>query len=234
MHVAYFLSLLVLPMHTAADRQIVVNDPTVAPWARHAVTELSRDGLLRGAEGERFHGSRTALRAHVFLVVARLARRLSLEKTPRQDRIARLLGLFAPAPAEPTYDMFKDYEAPCFGEQFADVLQRLDLVRASPDGYLRVKRPLTRGQLAVLVARVLARLPGHVDMDMSRSSFRDADGDEWWFGSALVAAGTGVMSRDADGGFHADRPVTRNELAVCLFRLLTLADGRRSQPEANR
>ena len=74
-----------------------------------------------------------------------------------------------------------------------------------------------------MVARFLCFLGHGPQLDLGQASFRDVDGDEWWYGAALVAAGAGVMRGYPDRTFRGKQTVTQKELAVMIARLLDIA-----------
>lgn len=95
------------------------------------------------------------------------------------------------------------------------------MVKGFSNGRFYPKHPLTRAELATLVARLAQRAPQPA-LDLSHARFRDVEGSEWYFGAVLVAAGSGAMTGYADHTFRPNAPVTRNELAAALDRVSRL------------
>jgi hypothetical protein len=175
-----------------------------------------------------FGGRKPASRQEVVNAVERLTFTRMFDE-PHSDLAADVfLEQFAPAalPQNPSH--------PIGGPPFADVpnfcfmadpneLGREGLVRGYPDYTFRPHRALSRDELAVIAVRLLRRLQYRPSLDAQRAFFRDVSGDEWWFGAMLVAVEAGVMDGYPDRSFRGSQPVTRNELAVALARLLELA-----------
>ena len=99
-------------------------------------------------------------------------------------------------------------------------MEQLDLLKFYPDGYPRSKRVVTRAELATLLARLVQRKIVPLPLNIKHVRFADVDGDEWYFGATLVAAGTGLMRGFPDGTFRPHQTMTRGEFAITLARLL--------------
>lgn len=103
---------------------------------------------------------------------------------------------------------------------------RKGLVKGYPeqDGGVtfRAGNPVTRGELAVLVARVATREPG--PMTGTVSQFADADEIPGWARDSVGgAAARGITKGYEDGTFRAQNNVTRSEATAMILRLLDLA-----------
>jgi hypothetical protein len=134
-----------------------------------------------------------------------------------QSRTALLLATLSPQPHPP--EIFKDWDLRCWSEDYGPMLAKRGILAGEPDGYLRCKRSLKRAELAEIAARVVAEYAPEHALTIRDMPFADVSGDEWYFGSAFVVTGMGIMNRYHDGTFRAHQAVTRYELAVAIDRL---------------
>lgn len=77
------------------------------------------------------------------------------------------------------------------------------------DGKLELDSNLTRAQAVTLLVRVLG-LDGEA---LPENRFQDISSDDWFYEAVLTAASAGLIDGDADGYFHAESFITREELA---------------------
>lgn len=94
-------------------------------------------------------------------------------------------------------------------------LQGVDGARFDPDGLV------TRAGLVT----ALHRMSGGEASDTIFIGFSDTDVDAWYAGAVSWAAETGVASGEADGTFGPDALVTREQLAVFLYRFAAPEEG---------
>ena len=83
-----------------------------------------------------------------------------------------------------------------------------------PDGTIRPDAPVTRAQLAVILARLAEPVPESAEADLP-----DVPSGHWAHAAAALACETELMNPAPDGLFHPDEPVTGPELAWTLARL---------------
>lgn len=75
---------------------------------------------------------------------------------------------------------------------------------------------VTRAELAVLLARAL-QLPEQA----GTSIFEDVDDKDWYAAEVQSATKAGIIQGAGDGGFHPDRAVTRQEMALMISKSMT-------------
>jgi|SRR5579871_4549673 len=197
----------------------------IAPWAKEAVLSLQnlfipgRTALFLPDARGKYHGKKSVTRWQLLYVVAGLIDTDPF-KSPHPDTTMKgLLAAFAPSTlAPPSNDSPKDVPQDVWSYAWP-LQQKAGLLQGDSDGWFRGKERLTRGQLAVVVARLLLRLEKKPPIALERAQFRDVAGDEWWAGDAWIMAGIGLMQGYADHTFRGSQPVTRDELAVTLARL---------------
>lgn len=112
---------------------------------------------------------------------------------------------------------FSDMDGSHWAAGYVEELAELDVVKGGGDGRFYPEQPLTRAELAVLVARV-ARLPtdgsrGPIFLDGARIP-------DWAMGSVKAVADAGLMTGRAPLLFSPLEAVTRAEGATTLVRLL--------------
>lgn len=94
-------------------------------------------------------------------------------------------------------------------------LQGVEKERFDPDGLV------TRAGLVT----ALHRMSGGESSDVILIGFSDTDPDAWYTQAVSWAAETGVASGEADGRFDPDARVTREQLAVFLYRFASPEEG---------
>jgi hypothetical protein len=147
----------------------------------------------------------------------------------RCQAAAMLVRLLKPAPAtaadrERLRTKFRDAaQIPTWAQEAVAVAMREGLLAgySCPGGSCFAgARPVSRGEIAVLAARLLAKKRGAMNPTLA---FTDAAAIPVWAREAVGAAcGAGLVSGYPDGSFRFNRPVTRAEAAVLLSRLAAL------------
>jgi hypothetical protein len=230
MNIAALLTLAVVITHSPASSRSRLEDPTVAPWAReafrlvekrHVVTFYDESGtpnqtVIGGPAATRYDTARGvySLLGDMFLMDEHNPAVLSL--------LSAISSTALPRPKEAANDVvMKDLDTGHYYYLVWDRALSHGIIKGYPDQYFRGKRSITRGELAVIAARLLSRVPNVLRTEPAW--FKDITGGEWWCGAAVVAAGAGVMSGYPDGSFRGAQPATRNELIVILARMMELA-----------
>ena len=97
-------------------------------------------------------------------------------------------------------------------------LYRNGIIGGFPDGTFRPDEPVTRGQLAVMLARFAALL--ELRRAGAAEPFADAAAiPDWAADAAGVCRGLGLLSGDEQGRFAAEEMATRAQCAVIAGRL---------------
>jgi hypothetical protein len=87
------------------------------------------------------------------------------------------------------------------------------------DGSFRPDKPLTRAEMASIVARLLENMPGAGNGSNAYGGYLDTSG-HWAKDAIEKAAAAGIMNGYGDGTFRPDRTLTRAEAVVIINRLL--------------
>ncbi len=101
--------------------------------------------------------------------------------------------------------------------------------RAAAAGYLQggqncafqPNEGITRAQLVTILYRATAELP---DGNGAPLPFPDVPASAYYSGPVIWAWEAGLVQGYADGGFHPDQPVSRQELALIFYRYLLHSD----------
>lgn len=92
-------------------------------------------------------------------------------------------------------------------------------INGYPDGTFQPDRTITRAETAALINRAFGIEPA------GESPFRDVQASDWYFKDVAAAAAEGYIRGYEDNTFRPHNPITRQELAVIISRLLKLSDG---------
>lgn len=170
-------------------------------WAEQPIAALAARGLVAGVAPGRFAPDAPITRAQLAVLLARLS------------GVETRAGVSArPLP-------YRD-SLPSWAREAIRAMTEQGLLRGYPDGTFRPDRPVTRTELATILDRYLGAT-GHAPLP----PFRDAAAIPSWAREAVArVAQAGVMKGTGDR-FEPQRPTTRAEAAVVLYRLLMLPKG---------
>lgn len=172
-------------------------------WAAEAVGRLAGMGVVSGYPDGTFRPDNEISRAEVTAI---LVRALKLAPGSEQDL------------------KFRDNASiPDWARGVVAAATREGLVEGypQPDGTVTFEpeRPLSRAEMAALVARVLEKELGAVAP--AELGFADAAKIPSWARKSVgIAVAKGIVTGYPDNTFRADRPVTRAEAVVMVLRLL--------------
>ncbi len=108
---------------------------------------------------------------------------------------------------------FEDVRKDEWHKDAADFVSARGLLNGTSQTRFSPEMPMTRGMLA----QVLYNLENNPDYTYD-GSFQDIKGQEWFFKAALWAAGRGIILGYEDGSFRGNDPISREQLAVILWR----------------
>ncbi|AKX94984.1 S-layer homology domain-containing protein [Neomoorella thermoacetica] len=172
-------------------------------WAADAVDRLVETGVVSGYPDGTFRPDLEVTRAEIAAILVR-----ALKLTPTNNQELK----------------FKDDATiPTWAKDAVSIAVKEGLVKGylQPDGTMTFEadRPVTRAEMAVLVARVLRKKLGEVTpMELK---FTDAVMIPAWAKSDVgVAVAEGIVVGYPDNTFRAENHVTRAEAAVMILRLL--------------
>lgn len=96
-----------------------------------------------------------------------------------------------------------------------EALAARGIVTGDPGGTFRPEGTITRAEFAKLISSLLV-----TDAVTDDTHFVDVSEDSWFAVAVAKASAAGIVMGDGDGRFRPNDPVTREEIAVMLFRLL--------------
>ncbi len=132
------------------------------------------------------------------------------------------------APAEPS---FADVPTDHWAYAWIEHLAAEGVVSGYPDGLYRPLEVVNRGQMAVFVARSIAEPTGDAGLEgytpPATPTFEDVQPEgewQWCYRHVECIVAEGVTNGYDDGLYHPERSVSRDQMAVFLFRALGLGD----------
>ncbi len=126
-----------------------------------------------------------------------------------------LTGIFmvTVSPASASYGVRYDYEGHWAEQTIRTWIERGDLTMYG-DGTFRPDQPVTRAELLSLINRMFS-LAGDAPVP-----FPDVSVSDWYYGEVSAALEAGYITGESSGLFRPERPVTREEAAAMLGRLI--------------
>ncbi len=120
--------------------------------------------------------------------------------------------------SDPT-DTFSDVPTDAWYAGAVEALHTAGVVAGRTDGTYQPKQPVTRAQMASLLARALADIDPISD---PTDTFSDVPTDAWYAGAVEALHTAGVVAGRTDGTYQPKQPVTRAQMASLLARALDL------------
>ena|GEM_PF-578160 len=94
------------------------------------------------------------------------------------------------------------------------------LITGYPDGQFKPDNSITRAEMAVLVNRAF-----DIPKNNSRNIFSDIKPSDWFYDEVISGQAAGYISGYTDGTFKPNKPITRQEAASLIMKLLNLEPG---------
>jgi peptide/nickel transport system substrate-binding protein len=130
--------------------------------------------------------------------------------------ISMLLVLFTVRPTTLAVGGFSDVPGNYWAKEQIDYLVSKKIVAGFPDGSFKPELGVTREQFAKMI--VIAK--GLSEYKPSKQTFKDVSKDRWSYGYIEAAAKAGYIKGYTNGSFGPNDPITREQLAVLLIRVL--------------
>jgi hypothetical protein len=121
-------------------------------------------------------------------------------------------GVYAILIAEYSFDDLGSH----WSREDVEVLSSRHVINGYPDGSFRPDGIITRAEFAKLLSAFIT-----ADVSVIDRAFLDVSRDAWYAEAVAKAFAAGIVEGD-DGSFRPNDPVTREEMAVMLFRLLRI------------
>ncbi|WP_057315571.1 polysaccharide lyase family 8 super-sandwich domain-containing protein [Paenibacillus sp. Soil766] len=110
---------------------------------------------------------------------------------------------------------FSDLAGSDWAQSSIEALAAREVLNGVGDNKFMPSHPVTRAEFLTM----LMRAAGFSD-DQGISNFSDIDQADWYFGSVAAAEKLGIISGREDGSFGADSEISRQDMAVMVFRSL--------------
>ncbi|MNO18990.1 Minor extracellular protease vpr precursor [compost metagenome] len=170
-------------------------------WAVDAIEILASKDILAGSLDGSFHPETQVTRAEF---VSMLVRALELKADPNAVSAVS----------------FSDVPAGSWYEEAVKIATSRGLISGYASGIFAPDRPITRGEMAVVLAKALAALGQSAGAAGSLNGFADQTRIPAWSAEAVAkVTGLGIMKGKAGNLFEAELPTTRAEAAVVVYRI---------------
>ncbi|NOU65774.1 hypothetical protein GC096_17195 [Paenibacillus sp. LMG 31461] len=112
---------------------------------------------------------------------------------------------------------FDDLKGVSWAESSIHALAARDIVHGVDKGKFDPNSSVTRAEFLALLMRTFG-----LDQGQDRSSFNDIHTTDWYYSSVAAAQKLGIISGREDGSFGADGNISRQDMAVMMYRTLQL------------
>ena len=181
-------------------------------WAVEAIAAARNAGVVQGYPDGLYRPNLTVDRAAMAVYLARSI-------TGGDDQIP------APSATEPT---FSDVPADHWAYRAVEYAAGNGIVQGYGDGSYQPKWEVTRGQMAVFVARSVTQPIGEEGLvsyePPANARFSDVPTSMWCYKHVEYLASEGTVSGYPDGLYRPTATVTRDQMAVCVTRAFGLVD----------
>jgi len=127
-----------------------------------------------------------------------------------------LLGLWTDSPVASLTGGFSDVPEGYWAKKQIEYLVSKKIEVGFPDQSFKPEQGVTQEQFTKMV--VIAK--GLSEYKPSKQTFRDVSKDRWSYGFIEAAAKAGYIKGDTNDNFGPNEPITREQLAVILIRVL--------------
>lgn len=107
-----------------------------------------------------------------------------------------------------------------FSNRFEQVQQHTSYIKGYNDNTFRPSNNVTRAEVSTILARAINLKA----TDLSTPPFKDIPGNHWAYQYIIAIKNEGIFTGHKDETFGPDETITREELAVAIFRALKLPD----------
>lgn len=122
-------------------------------------------------------------------------------------------------PLQPAYAQFSDIKGNWAEKQISDWANR-GLAGGYPDGTFKPNNLVTRAEFVALTNRAFGK-----QNPAAQADFKDVKASDWFYAEVAAARTSGYITGYTDGTFRPLDPITRQEVASIVSRLLELDPG---------
>ncbi|SMF34155.1 S-layer homology domain-containing protein, partial [Paenibacillus barengoltzii] len=175
--------------------------PAKFAWAVDAIEILASKDILAGSMDGNFHPTTQVTRAEF---VSMLVRALELKADPNEVSVIS----------------FQDVPAGSWYEEAVKIATSKGLISGYSNGTFAPDQPITRAEIAVVLAKALEVLGQSAGEGGANYSFADQARIPSWAAEAVAkVTSLGIMNGKAESRFEAASPTTRAEAAVVVYRI---------------
>jgi len=180
---------------------VAFSDVPIGFWAFSEIEALSQADIVLGFPDGTYQPANPVTRDAMAVYIARAM-------AGDEDNI--------PTPTGPP--SFADVTSDNWAYKHIEYLKRHQVVTGFPDGTYQPLTPVTRDQIAVYIARAKGWVNLDDDMTTAPALFPDVPAG-FWAGTAIEACvGNGVTLGYPDGYYYPESTVTRDQMAVFVYR----------------
>jgi hypothetical protein len=199
-------------------------DVVYDPWEGGVyVDKLQSEGLIEGFPDNTFRGNQVFTRYEMAVVMSRFVTRLLSEISHVEPDVADALESPASGGIETS---FVDVPSGHWAGEEVKNLESLGLLIGHPGGRFDGNRGLTHSELAVILSRLLHRLPSWFSRSRYTSSagetvqpFSDVPEGHWAYEDVTFLHQIGIIEGHPDGTFGGNRTFIRHDMAMVIARI---------------
>ena len=130
--------------------------------------------------------------------------------------VALSLSVLTPLPVQAA--MFPDVPDGFWAQFYIEALAQNGIISGKPDGKFYPNEPVTRGQFALMLYRIIEKSPD--EPPEGTKTFPDVDPNTQLGKAVSAIVELGVARGYPDGTFRPNQPITRGQMAVMITRFL--------------
>ena len=169
-------------------------------WAADAVTMLKNSGYPIGYADNTFRGDRNITRYELAGMMAKL--------------LSQKTGISVSGYSNPFSDLPRNH----YFYDSVTTLATKGIMQGYGDGTFRGDKNITRYEMALVVAKLLASTNALVGNRLSGNPFLDVPSNHWAYDSLITLASKGVINAYGNAKFNGDRYATRYEAAMMVAK----------------
>lgn len=186
-------------------------------WARFSINKLHHKGVVTGYQDKTFRPDRPVTRAELVAQLLRVIENKELGITFKPLSAARQ------ADNREKFALLKDVSKTHWGYSMMEKAFLNGLLSGYPDRTIRMDLPVSRGEAAVLMSRMLNRVAGSSLPDSGISGtdqpFDDVVPSSWMYKEVMDLRTKGYVEGYEGNRFAPERGLTRGELAALIDRM---------------
>ncbi len=178
-------------------------------WAFHEIEACFRAGIVSGFLDGSYQPGLSVSRDQMAVYIARA-----------------IAGGDANVPRDHIVASFTDVPTDYWAFHYIEYTAEFNVVRGYPEGDYKPSLPVDRGTMAVYIARAIAPFAERPDLPSYQRpvipTFTDVPTQYWSYKYVEYCVDRGVVQGFADGLYHPERVVTRDQMAVYITRAFEL------------